>query len=65
MTTPGNYNTDVSDIYAIHRALTGALDAASSYVADAGVDSERVEVVGSFCENVIEFCMSTTPSRMS
>jgi hypothetical protein len=39
MTTPGNYDTDVSDIYAIHRALTGALDAASSYVATADLDT--------------------------
>ena len=54
MTTPGNYNTDVSDMYAVHKALTGALDAAPTYVAKAGVDSERVEVIGSFYENVIE-----------
>jgi hemerythrin-like domain-containing protein len=55
MATPGNYNTDVSDMYAVHKALTGALDAAPTYVAKADVDSERVEVVGSFYENVIEF----------
>jgi hemerythrin-like domain-containing protein len=55
MTTPGNYDTDVSDMYAVHRALTGALDAVPTYVANAGGDSERVEVVGSFYENVIEF----------
>jgi len=55
MTTLGNYNTDVSDMYAIHKALTGALDAAPAYVAKAGLDSERVEAIGSFCENVIEF----------
>ena len=55
MTTLGNYNTDVSDMYAVHKALTGALEAAPAYVAKAGVDSERVEVIGSFCENVIEF----------
>ena len=54
MTTPGNYNTDVSDMYAIHKALTGALDAAPAYVANADADSERVEVIGSFFENVIE-----------
>jgi hemerythrin-like domain-containing protein len=40
---------------AAHHALTGALDAAPAWVAKAGVDSERVEVIGSFCENVIEF----------
>ncbi len=55
MTNLGNYNTDVSDMYAVHKALTGALDAAPVYVAKAGVDSQRVEVIGSFCENVIEF----------
>ena len=55
MTTLGNYDTDVSDMYAVHKALTGALDAAPAYVAKAGLDSERVEVIGSFYENVIEF----------
>ena len=54
-TTLGNHNTDVSDMYAVHKALTGALEAAPAYVANAGVDAERVEVIGSFCENVIEF----------
>lgn len=56
LVTPlGNLNTDVSDMLAVHRALTGALEAAPAYVAKAGVDAERVEVIGSFCENVIEF----------
>ena len=55
MTTLGNYNTEVSDMYAVHKALTGALDAAPAYVAKAGLDSERVEVIGSFYENAIEF----------
>jgi hemerythrin-like domain-containing protein len=41
-------------MYAIHHALTGALDAAPSYVAKAGGDSERVEVIGSFYANVLE-----------
>jgi hemerythrin-like domain-containing protein len=40
---------------AVHKALTGALEAAPAYVANADLDSERVEVIGSFCENVIEF----------
>ena len=39
MTTPGNYNTDVSDMYAVHRAIIGALDAAPAYVANAGLDA--------------------------
>ena len=55
MTTPGKYNTDVSDMLAVHKALTGALEAAPEYVAKVGVEAERVEVVGSFYENVIEF----------
>jgi hemerythrin-like domain-containing protein len=55
VTTLGNYNTDVSDMYAVHKALTEALDAVPAYVAKAGLDSERVEVIGSFYENVIEF----------
>jgi hemerythrin-like domain-containing protein len=55
MTAPGTYDTDVSDMYAVHRALLGALDAVPEYVAKAGVDAERVEAVGSFNENVIEF----------
>ena len=54
MTTPGNYTTDVSDMFAVHKALTGALDAAPAYVAKAGIDSERVEIIGSFYDNVIE-----------
>ena len=55
MTTLGNYNTDVSDMYAVHNALTGALDAAPECVGKADGDSHRVEVIGSFYENVIEF----------
>jgi hemerythrin-like domain-containing protein len=55
VTTLGNYNTDVSDMYAVHKALTEALDAVPAYVAKAGLDPERVEVIGSFYENVIEF----------
>jgi hemerythrin-like domain-containing protein len=55
MTTLGNCNTDVSDMYAVHNALTGALDAAPEYVGKADGDSQRVEAIGSFYENVIEF----------
>ena len=54
MTTLGDHNTDVSDMYAIHKALVGALDAAPVYVAKTDTDSERVQVIGSFYENVIE-----------
>lgn len=55
MPTLATYNTDVSDMYAVHRALLGALDAAPAYVAGAGVDPRRIELFGSFAENVIEF----------
>ena len=55
MTDLATYETDVSDMYAVHKALLGALDAAPECVAKAGLDSERVEVIGSFYENVIEF----------
>ena len=51
----GTYETDVSDMYAVHRALLGALDAAPECVGRAGPDPARVEVIGSFYENVIEF----------
>ncbi len=54
-TASGTYETDVSDMYAVHRALLEALDAAPDYVAKAGGDPKRVEVIGSFTENVIEF----------
>jgi hemerythrin-like domain-containing protein len=55
MTTLDSYSTDVSDMYAVHKALIGALDAAPAYVAKADLDPERAEVIGSFYENVIEF----------
>jgi len=55
MTATGQYSTDVSDMLAVHRALTGALDAVPAYVGGAGQDPERVETIGSFYENVIEF----------
>jgi len=42
-------------MYAIHKALLGALDAAPEYIAEAGTDVAQVEVIGSFYENVIEF----------
>lgn len=48
------YDTNTSDMAAVHRAIRGALDAAPRYVAHAG-DSERVEIIGNFYDNVIEF----------
>jgi len=41
-------------MYAVHKALTKALDAAPAYIAKADLDSERVDVIGSFYDNVIE-----------
>ena len=55
MTILGTYDTDVSDMIAVHNALTGALDAAPAYIAKAYRESKRVEVISSFYENVIEF----------
>lgn len=55
MTTVATYQTDVSDMYAVHKALLGALDTAPACVADAGVDPDRIALVGSFIDNVIEF----------
>jgi hemerythrin-like domain-containing protein len=42
-------------MYAVHQALLGALDGAPSYVSKASSESEHVEMVSSFYENVIEF----------
>ena len=53
--TVETYDTDVSDMYAVHKALLGALDEVPRSVAQAGDDPGHVEVVGSFIENVIEF----------
>ena len=55
MTTPGNFNTETSDMFAVHQALIGALDAAPALVGSAGGRADRVEVIGSYYENVLEF----------
>ncbi len=55
VTQPGQFTTQTSDMIAVHRALAGSLQAAPSLVGDAGADPERVEVIGSFYENVLEF----------
>ena len=55
MTTPGNYETRTTDMIAVHRALTDSLDAAPSLIGNAGGDPERVAVIGSFYDNVLEF----------
>jgi len=55
LVTAGTYDTDVSDMFAVHKAILGALDAAQAYVAEAGLDQARIGTIGSFNENVIEF----------
>ncbi len=55
MTEPGQYSTNVSDMYAVHKALLDALDEAPALVARAGDDPQRVGVISSFYENVLEF----------
>ncbi|MFI5035490.1 MAG: hemerythrin domain-containing protein [Acidimicrobiales bacterium] len=55
MTSPGNYNTNTSDMFAVHRAILGALDAAPRLVGGTSADADRGETIGSFYENVLEF----------
>ncbi len=55
MTEPGNFTTEVGDMFAVHQAITTALDDAPTLVGNAGDDVERAQVVGSFYENVLEF----------
>ena len=55
MTSPGNYTTDTSDMFAVHRAILGALDAAPLRVASAEGDADRADLIASFYENVLEF----------
>ena len=55
MTTPGQFETETADMIAVHRALLGSLDAAPKLVGRAGVDPERIEVITSFYDNVLEF----------
>ena len=55
MREPGQFTTETSDMIAVHRALTGSLDAAPTLVDDAADRPDRVEVISSFYENVLEF----------
>ncbi|MGD0392241.1 MAG: hemerythrin domain-containing protein [Acidimicrobiales bacterium] len=55
MNTPGQFNTQTSDMIAVHQALLGSLDAAPDLVGKAGVDPDRVEIISSFYDNVLEF----------
>ena len=55
MTSPGNCDTDTSDMFAVHRAILGALDAAPFRIASAEGDPDRADLIASFYENVLEF----------
>jgi hemerythrin-like domain-containing protein len=55
MITPGQYQTETSDMIVVHQALLGSLDAAPTLVAKAVEDPERTDAIGSFFENVLEF----------
>jgi len=55
MMTPGRYQTETSDMIAVHQALLGSLDAAPVLVTKAVEDPERTDAIGSFFENVLEF----------
>jgi hemerythrin-like domain-containing protein len=52
--TPGNYNSDWADMFAVHEALLTELRAAPAYVGRAGQNVEQVATIGSFYENLIE-----------
>jgi hypothetical protein len=43
----------------------GALQAAPGLVSSAGDGSDRVDLIGTYCENVLEFLHVTTPARTS
>ena len=55
MATQGNYETDTNDMRAVHAALRTSLGAVEALVAGAGSDPDKVAVVASFYENVLEF----------
>ena len=55
MTVPGQFTTETGDMIAVHQALLGSLDAAPELVGKAGADPGRVEIIGSFYDNVLEF----------
>ncbi len=55
MAEKGPYSTEVGDMFAVHHAILGALDAAPDLVTKAGADPERVATISSFYDNVLEF----------
>jgi hemerythrin-like domain-containing protein len=55
LSAPGQYQTDVSDMYAVHQGILKALDAAPQLVTGAVGNDARVDAVASFYDNVLEF----------
>jgi hypothetical protein len=55
VTSAGQFTTETTDMFAVHQALIGALDAAPTLVAGAGNRPDRVETIGSYYENILEF----------
>jgi hemerythrin-like domain-containing protein len=55
LTSPGSYTTDTNDMRAVHAALRSSICGVGTLVAGAGSDPEKVAIVASFCENVLEF----------
>jgi hemerythrin-like domain-containing protein len=55
MSTPGNFTTDVSDMFAVHQGILTSLDAAPQLVSSAVANSDRVNAIASFYDNLLEF----------
>jgi hemerythrin-like domain-containing protein len=55
MTIPGTYDTATSDMFAVHQAITTALDSAPVLVDGTRDRVDRAKVIASFYENVLEF----------
>lgn len=55
MANPGEYSTNTNDMLAVHAALRTSLASAPALVAAAGDDPEKVAVVATYCDNVLEF----------
>jgi hemerythrin-like domain-containing protein len=55
MTAPGSYQTHTSDMFAVHQAITTALEAAPVLVGGTVDNADRVGVIASFYKNLLEF----------
>jgi hemerythrin-like domain-containing protein len=55
MTAPGSYQTQTSDMFAVHQAITTALEAAPVLVGGTADNADRVDLIASFYENLLEF----------